>query len=111
MREHRNLMPHLSKARAFGHRRPTRGGSAQRHGSWWTIENSGVGAGERDQLIPDDARARKVSRSGVENVREGSGQRMESAALIVQTERAVMMVGIGSRDGRLDKRVSVGSNR
>ena len=30
-------------------------------------------------------------------MRERSGQRMEGAALIVQTERAVMVVGIGSR--------------
>ena len=111
MREHRNLMPHLPKARAFGHRRPMRDGLAQRHGSWWTIENGGIAAGERDQLIPDDAPARKVSRSGFENMRERSGQRMEGAALIVQTERAVMVVGIGSRCGRLDKRMPMGSDR
>ena len=101
MREHENLMPHLSK-RAHGRRGPMRDGSAQRHGSWWTIENTGIAAGECDQLVRDYAHARKVNRSGVDNVRKRSGQRMEGAALIVQTEHAVMVVGIGIRDGRFD---------
>jgi hypothetical protein len=52
-----------------------------------------------------------VIRSGVENVGEWSGQRMEGAALIVQTEQAVMMVGIGTREGRIDGKVSVSSDR
>jgi hypothetical protein len=36
---------------------------------------------------------------------------MESTALIVQTEHAVMMVGIGVRDGRFDRKVPMGSDR
>jgi hypothetical protein len=46
-------------------------GSAQRHGSWWTIENAGIGAGECDRLVRDDADARKGNRSGVNDVWEG----------------------------------------
>ena len=44
-------------------------------------------------------------------LRKRSGQRMEGAALIVQTEHAVMVVGIGIRDGRFGSRVPVGSDR
>jgi hypothetical protein len=36
---------------------------------------------------------------------------MEGAALVVQTEHAVMVVGIGTSDSRLDGKVPVGSNR
>ncbi len=85
--------------------------SAQGHGSWWTIDNTGIGAEDGDQLIRNYADARQVIRSGVENVGEWPGQRMEGAALIVQTEQAVMMVGIGTREGRIDRKVSVSSDR
>jgi hypothetical protein len=85
--------------------------SAQGHGSWWTIDNTGIAAIEGDQLIRNYADARQVIRSGVEDVGEWSGQRMEGAALIVQTEQAVMMVGIGTREGRIDRKVSVSSDR
>jgi hypothetical protein len=85
-------------------------GSAQRHGSWWTIENAGIGAGKCDRLVRGDADARKGNRSGVDDVREGSRQRMESTALIVQIERAVMVVGVGARDSRSDMRVAVGGD-
>ena len=91
--------------------RPMRDGSAQRLGSWRTIENTGIAAGECDQLVREYARARKVNRSGVDNVRKMSGQRMEGAALIVQTEHAVMVVSIGIRDGRFGSRVPVGGDR
>ena len=68
----------------MGHgRRPMRDGSAQGHGSWWTIENTGTAAGECDQLVRHYSHTRKVNRSGVDNVWEGAGQRMEGAALIV----------------------------
>ena len=87
--------------------RPMRDGSAQRLGSWRAIENTGIAAGECDQLVREYARARKVNRSGVDNMRKMSGQRMEGAALIVQTEHAVMMVSIGIRDGRFGRRVPV----
>jgi hypothetical protein len=35
---------------------------------------------------------------------------MESTALIVQIERAVMVVGVGARDSRSDMRVAVGGD-
>ena len=88
-----------------------RDGSAQRLGSWRAIENTGIAAGECDQLIREYARARKVNRSGVDNMRKMSGQRMEGAALIVQTEHAVMMVSFGIRDARFGRRVPVGGDR
>ena len=91
--------------------RPMRDGSAQRLGSWRAIENTGIAAGECVQLIREYARARKVNRSGVDNMRKMSGQRMEGAALIVQTEHAVMVVSIGIREGRFGRGVPVGGDR
>jgi hypothetical protein len=109
MREHENLCLTCPK-HAHGRPRPMHDGSAQRHGSWWTIENAGIGAGECDRLVRSDADARKGNRSGVDDVREGSRQRVESTALIVQIERAVMVVGVGARDSRSDTRVAVGGD-
>ena len=43
-------------------------------------------------------------------MREGAGQGMESTALILQIERAVMVVGVRVRDSRSDMRVAVGSD-
>jgi hypothetical protein len=36
---------------------------------------------------------------------------MESAALVVQIKRAMMMVGVGFRDGRFDMRVTMGTDQ
>ena len=97
--------------RAHGLHGPRRDNSAQRLGSWRAIENSGIAAGACDQLIREYARACKVNRSGVETWRKMSGQRMEGAALIVQTEHAVMVVSIGICDGRFGSGVPVGGDR
>jgi hypothetical protein len=58
----------------------------------------------------DYADARKANRNSIDDVREGSGQGMESTALIVQIERAVMVVCVGARDSRSDMRVAVGGD-
>ena len=91
--------------------RPMRDGSAHRHGSWWTIENSGITAGECDQLFRDYAHAHKTNWSRLDNVRKWGGQSMEGAALIMQIKRAVMVVGIGIGQSWSYIRMSVARDR
>ena len=85
--------------------------SASRQRSWRTIRNSRFSAGEGDQLIRNDAQAREVGRSGVHDVRDRSGQRVQRAALIVQVKRAVMVVGVGNYRSRPGMWVRVGGDR
>jgi len=96
---------------ARGHDRPVHGGSDQRHGSWWTTETVGDALGERGHCDRNDAQAGKPGRSGIDRDRKRPGQRMEGTALIVQVEDAVMVVGIGGRDGALDVNVRVSGDR
>jgi hypothetical protein len=88
-----------------------RDGSAHRHGSWWAIKDSGIAAGECDQLFRDYPDASKTNWSRLDNVREWSGQGMEGAASIMQIKRAVVVIGIGGRQTRSDIRVSVARDR
>ena len=67
--------------------------------------------GERGHCDRNDAQAGKPGRSGIDRDRKRPGQRMEGTALIVQVEDAVMVVGIGGRDGALDVNVRVSGDR
>jgi hypothetical protein len=104
-------MPRLSNVATIGiAARWARDCSAWRQRSWRTIENAGLSAGERDQLIRNDAQAHEVDRSGAHDVRDRPGQRVQGAALIVQLKRAVMVVGVGIYGSRAGMRVRVGGD-
>ena len=87
-----------------------RDGSAHRHRSWWAIEDGEISAGECDQLFRDYADAYKTGRNSVDKMREGSCESMESAALVMQIEHAVMVVGVRVYHSRFHMRVAVGSD-
>ena len=87
-----------------------RDSSAQRQRSWWAIENAGLAAGERNQLIRGYSHAHKVNGSVINRLRQRAGERMEGTALIVEIERAVMVVSIRVRGSRFHMRVPVGSD-
>lgn len=70
-----------------------RDGSDQRHGFGRTIEAARIGVSQRDQGRRRDANAQGAGERDVGDVRQGTCQRMESAALIVDIQDAVMMIG------------------
>jgi hypothetical protein len=94
LHEHKDLMPDLSKASAWPRGGPMRDGLAQRHGSWWTIKDGGSAARESDQLLRHYTKARKANRSTMDNVRERTSHGMQRAALIMQVERPVVVIGV-----------------
>jgi hypothetical protein len=70
-----------------------RGGSDQRHGFGWTIEAARIGVSQCDQGRRRDANAQGAGERDVGDIRQGTCQRMESAALIMHIQNAVMMIG------------------
>jgi hypothetical protein len=87
-------MPDLSKAtaRPFFGRCATQFSSG--HGSWRTIKDRGVVAGESDHGNRHYAEAHKINRDIIYKVREETGKGMQCTALIVQIEHAMVMIGV-----------------
>lgn len=107
--KHQNLCLNCSKSSASPSRR-MRNRSDSRQSSWWAIEDSGVAAGECDQLFWGYLDAKKANRSSIDHVRKGSGESVESAALVVHIERAVVVISIRVCHRRVHMRVAVGSD-
>jgi hypothetical protein len=88
-----------------------RDGLAQRQRSWRTIKNTGIGAGECAEVVCNDTNARRANPKDPSTFREGSSQRVQSAALIMQIEGTVMVVGVRIGDSGLHMRVFVHADR
>ena len=66
--------------------------------SWRTLDKDGITISERDHFGSNNAGARKGIDGNIPNLWYGSGQRMQSAALVVQVNKAMMMIGVSCAD-------------
>ena len=88
-----------------------RDGSGQRQGLRRAVENSGIAGGKSSRLDCKYRLAGKVDPSHPGNLRERSSEHVQRAALIMQIERAVMVVGVRICGSCLDMRVMVSNDR
>jgi len=85
-----------------------RDGSGQRQRRFWrAVENSGIAAGKRRRLDGKYGFAGKANPSEPGNLRERSGERVQRAALIMQAECSMVVVGVGMGERGMDVRVVV----
>jgi hypothetical protein len=111
VREHEALVPHDVQNERNGHGGRCSDASAQRQRSRRSIKNARLATAERDQILRHNGPAGKESESGTHGVWKGPGQRVKRAALIVQVERAMMVIGIRIDKGRLVNRMMMRINR
>lgn len=98
-------MPHCSKRRAAS--QPTHDSSDSRQRSWRPIHEDRRAVRKRGRFDWAHPHAAERHWHGIGNLRKRTGQGVQSAALIVQVQDAMMMVGIGRYDSARDVNVSV----